>query len=127
CSSPALRTGCADHGRHSSSSRKLRPPAGHGAGRCEYPGAQPGGLLFSSARGGIMTMYRCYFLGGDSKIKSAEVIECATDADALEAAKQKIATSDYPTIEVWNRARRVGIVDRREADGRFEAPANGAA
>jgi hypothetical protein len=74
-----------------------------------------------------MTMYRCYFLGGDSKIKSAEVIECATDADALEAAKQKIATSDYPTIEVWNRARRVGIVDRSEADGRFEAPANGAA
>lgn len=59
-----------------------------------------------------MTAYRCYFLGEDGKIKNAEVIECPTDAAALQEAEQKLATSQYPTIEVWDKARRLGMVGR---------------
>ena len=57
-----------------------------------------------------MTIYRCYFVGRDDKIKSAEVIECPTDAAALEEAEQKLASSEHPVIEVWDKARRVGTV-----------------
>jgi len=57
-----------------------------------------------------MTAYRCYFLGRDDKIKSAEVIECPTDAAALQEAEGRLATSKYPVIEVWDKARRVGTV-----------------
>jgi hypothetical protein len=54
--------------------------------------------------------YRCFFLGADNKIKEAEIIECATDAAALEEAEQKLAASKYLAIEVWDGARRVGTV-----------------
>jgi hypothetical protein len=57
-----------------------------------------------------MIVYRCYLLGEDDKIKSAEVIECATDAAALQQAKRRLATCEHPMIEVWDKARRVGIV-----------------
>jgi phosphatidylserine/phosphatidylglycerophosphate/cardiolipin synthase-like enzyme len=57
-----------------------------------------------------MIAYRCYLLGEDDKIKSAEVIESATDAAALQEAKRRLATCEHPMIEVWDKARRVGIV-----------------
>ena len=57
-----------------------------------------------------MIAYRCYLLGEDDKIKSAEVIECPTDAAALQEAERRLATYERPAIEVWDKARRVGIV-----------------
>jgi hypothetical protein len=57
-----------------------------------------------------MIAYRCYLVGEDDKIKSAEVIECPTDAAALQEAERRLATSEYPLIEVWDKARRVGTV-----------------
>jgi len=59
-----------------------------------------------------MIAYRCYLLGDDGKIKGSEMIECATDAAALDEAERRLARCDYPAIEVWDRARRVGIVDQ---------------
>ncbi|HEY1258631.1 MAG TPA: hypothetical protein VGF34_05225 [Stellaceae bacterium] len=74
---------------------------------------------------GSMKVYRFYFLGSDDKIKkSAELIECPTDAAALAEAEQKLVTSEYHAIEVWDRARCVGKVghlkDRREATAHIE-------
>ena len=57
-----------------------------------------------------MIAYRCYLLGEDDKIKRAEVIECPTDAAALQEAERRLATCERPAIEVWDKARRVGIV-----------------
>jgi hypothetical protein len=59
-----------------------------------------------------MIGYRFYFLGQDGKIKSAEDIECPTDTDALAEAERRLAAGTYPAIEVWERARRVGLVGR---------------
>jgi hypothetical protein len=58
-----------------------------------------------------MMTYRCYLLGEDGKIRCAEVIECATDAAALEEAERRFSASGYPAIEVWDKARRIGTVD----------------
>ena len=61
-----------------------------------------------------MMAYRCYLLGEDGKIKSVEVIECQTDAAALEEAKRRLITSKYPMIEVWDKGRRIGMVGHVE-------------
>ena len=69
-----------------------------------------------------MKVYRCYFLGSDDKIKkSAEIIECSTDAAALAEAKRKLVASAYHAIEVWDRARCVGRV-KRSKDHREPTP-----
>ena len=47
-----------------------------------------------------MIAYRCYLLGEDDKIKRAEVIECPTDAAALQEAERRLATYERPAIEV---------------------------
>ena len=57
-----------------------------------------------------MIAYRCYFLGEDDKIKGFEIIECASDAAALEEAERRLATCGYPAIEVWDRGRYIGKV-----------------
>jgi hypothetical protein len=57
-----------------------------------------------------MVAYRCYLLGDDGKIKDSEIIECPTDAAALDEAERRLALCEFPAIEVWDRARRVGIV-----------------
>jgi hypothetical protein len=59
-----------------------------------------------------MTDYRCYLLGQDGYIKGSQVIECPTDAAALEEAQRRLATAECAAIEVWDRARRVGHVGR---------------
>jgi len=68
-----------------------------------------------------LVIYRCYFLGDDGKIKCAEEIECLTDSAALEEAESRLADCEYPAIEVWARARRVGIVGGAK-DGAEIAP-----
>ena len=57
-----------------------------------------------------MIAYRCYLLDEDGHIKNVQVIECATDAAALEAAQRRLAAADCPAIEVWDKARRVGTI-----------------
>jgi hypothetical protein len=57
-----------------------------------------------------MTAYRCYLIAEDGKIKGAEVIQCPTDAAALEQAQRRLAGCGYPMIEVWHKAQRIGIV-----------------
>jgi hypothetical protein len=69
-----------------------------------------------------MIAYRCYLLGGDGKIKRAEVIECPTDAAALQEAERRFVTCEHPSIEVWERARRVGIVGYSTDHAGMRAP-----
>ena len=57
-----------------------------------------------------MMVYRCYLLGKDGKIQNSEIIECPTDAAALEEAERRLNDCGYPAIEVWDRARQVGVV-----------------
>ena len=57
-----------------------------------------------------MIAYRYYLLDGDGHIRNLEVVECPTDAAALEEAERRLATADCPAIEVWDQARRVGTV-----------------
>jgi hypothetical protein len=57
-----------------------------------------------------MIAYRCYLLDEDGHIRKSQVIECPTDAAALEEAERRLATGDCPAIEVWDKARRVGAV-----------------
>jgi len=57
-----------------------------------------------------MTTYRYYLLGDDGKISRADVVECPSDAAALEMAEQRLPNCGYPAIEIWDRGRRIGIV-----------------
>jgi len=61
-----------------------------------------------------MSSYRCYFLGSDGKIIRAQNLECPSDEVALETAEHVLENCGYPTIEIWERARRVGTVVRNE-------------
>ncbi len=54
--------------------------------------------------------YRCFLLDNDGKFRNSEVIECPTDAAALEEAERRLATCGYPAIEVWDKGRLIGIV-----------------
>ena len=60
-----------------------------------------------------MITYRCYLLDIDGKIRGVELIEYLTDGAALEMAELKRATCGFPSIEIWDKARRVGIVGHR--------------
>jgi hypothetical protein len=69
----------------------------------------PGSPL-EDLQGDRMAGYRCYSLGEDGKIRSAVNIQCPSDAAAIKEAERRLATCGYPAIEVWQGARRVGIV-----------------
>lgn len=56
-----------------------------------------------------MIAYRCYFLGENGKIKCADDFEAPNDDEALRAAEQRLAGTKFHQIEVWERARRVGV------------------
>jgi len=45
-----------------------------------------------------MIAYRCYLLDDDGHIRNSQVIECQTDAAALEAAARRLATADCQAI-----------------------------
>jgi len=64
-----------------------------------------------------MIAYRCYLLGEDGHIQNSDVIECATDADALAEAERLLATVECAAIEVWDKARRVGAVGQVRDQG----------
>lgn len=96
-----------------------------------------GQLVAQHCQRGSMMAYRCYFLSEDDKIKGFEIIECPSDTAALERAEQRLATCGYPAIEVWDRARYIGIVgdsgdcsditaqDREAQYKEFSTPVNG--
>jgi hypothetical protein len=56
-----------------------------------------------------MASYRLYFIGRDDHIVKAEVVDCPSDDDAIAAARA--ACEGHPTVEVWERARRVKRID----------------
>jgi hypothetical protein len=68
-----------------------------------------------------MIAYRCYLLDEGDKIKGVEIIECPTDAAALEEAGRRLAQHGCPAIEVWDKERYVGILGR--LDGYSESAA----
>jgi len=57
-----------------------------------------------------MTLYRLYFLDRDGRIRSAENVECPSDAAALTVAVKR--ESPDLLVEVWDGARAVGRMDR---------------
>ena len=65
-----------------------------------------------------MSMMRVYFLDPSNHIVRGDWIDCADDTDACRAAAQLIG--DYAAVEVWEQARQVGRIDRREATGSGE-------
>jgi hypothetical protein len=46
-----------------------------------------------------MATYRLYWIGSDDRIRWAENVECGSDAEACELAKQRIG--EFSAIEVW--------------------------
>jgi len=60
-----------------------------------------------------MAHYRLFFMGPDDHIVRAQVVECATDGEAVAVARA--SCSGHSAIEVWERARKV---ERVPGDGR---------
>jgi hypothetical protein len=57
---------------------------------------------------GAVRSYRFYFFDTDNHIAKAQEVELSTDVEAGELAVLMLAEqSGYPSIEVWDRARRV--------------------
>ena len=62
-----------------------------------------------------MGHYR-FYLQRDGQTFAAEVLECNSDSDAIEKAKELLVNSTtFRTMEVWQGTRKVGVVER----GRF--------
>lgn len=62
-----------------------------------------------------MTAYRCYLLGEDGKIRISKVIESPTDTAALQEAERRLVNSGFPAAEIWDRDRRIGIIELSKA------------
>ena len=58
-----------------------------------------------------VSFYRFFFRQHDMTVR-AEVFECDGDASALEKAKELLSNSQHGLMEVWQGARKVGIVER---------------
>jgi rRNA processing protein Krr1/Pno1 len=55
-----------------------------------------------------MRAYRCYLMNKAGLISAVELIECAGDGDAQQAALKILRdNSQHHTIEVWDQARQV--------------------
>jgi hypothetical protein len=52
-----------------------------------------------------MAHYRLFFIGPDDHIVRAQVVDCATDGDAIAAAR--VLCKGHSSIEVWEHARKV--------------------
>ncbi len=55
--------------------------------------------------------YRLYLLNGEGRIVRAEVVECASEAEAVEVARDRARRGPYST-ELWFRSRRIGYYPR---------------
>jgi hypothetical protein len=57
--------------------------------------------------------YYRFYLQRDGQTFAAEVLECDSDSDAMEKAKEMLAsTITFHLMEVWQGNRRVGLVER---------------
>jgi hypothetical protein len=59
-----------------------------------------------------LNFYR-FFFRRDSVTVSAEVFQCDGDASAMVKAKDLLGQSSFTLMEVWQGARKVGVVERR--------------
>jgi len=57
-----------------------------------------------------------FYLQRDGQTFAAEVLECDSDSDAIVKAKELLANSTtFHVMEVWQGARKVGIVEKGSA------------
>ena len=59
-----------------------------------------------------MTLYQMYFVDEANRIALGEDVECADDSAALRSARAALRHRDYPAVEVWDHAKRVGRAKR---------------
>ena len=59
-------------------------------------------------------LYRIYFCDPDGHITGVEAFECEGDAEAIDYAREKAGGRP---IELWQQARKVAVLPRREAGG----------
>jgi hypothetical protein len=59
----------------------------------------------------LATKYRCYLMQ-DDRIAAVQVIEGDDDEGALLEADRILASSHYAAAEVWDRSRKVWILNR---------------
>jgi hypothetical protein len=70
-----------------------------------------------------MAHYRLFFIGPDDHIVRAQVVDCATDSDAIAAAR--VLCKDHSSVEVWEHARKVERVHgdvRTDGQAAWTAP-----
>jgi hypothetical protein len=60
----------------------------------------------------MSTGYRFYLLEHGDHIAAVKACDCPTDADALLEADTALQASKYPTVEIWNGPRRVGMLSK---------------
>ena len=56
-----------------------------------------------------MAIYRLFFVGHNKHFVGADVMDCPTDDDAIALAS--LSCRDHRTVEVWELARGVGVID----------------
>jgi len=55
-----------------------------------------------------MRAYRCYLLNQDGVVSATELIECAGDGDAQQAALKLFReAAQYYAVEVWDQAKQI--------------------
>jgi hypothetical protein len=59
-----------------------------------------------------MTLYQMYFVDEANRIAVGEDVECADDSAALRSARAALRHRDFPAVEVWDHAKRVGRAKR---------------
>ncbi len=61
-----------------------------------------------------MTAYRCFGIGFDGHIRTADVLDCADDAAAADEARQLLRRHPAARqLELWHLDRRVGVLTRQ--------------
>jgi hypothetical protein len=86
----------------------------HGQGERSWTAGGATDLAFESqnhgageADGRNAHAYHCFFMNTEKMITAVEVIECADDADAGQAALRLLRERSPYAVEVWNDARKV--------------------
>ncbi|MBV8766053.1 MAG: hypothetical protein JOZ66_14170 [Hyphomicrobiales bacterium] len=59
-----------------------------------------------------MTLYQMYFVDETNRIALGEDMECTDDGAALRSARAALRHRDYPAVEVWHQAKKVGRAKR---------------
>ena len=55
-----------------------------------------------------MALYSCYILGEDGHIRAREIMDCRSDDQALDSAREFLgAHPEIPAVEIWLEERRI--------------------